>query len=76
MDYATTLAAARALRIDDRIRLVTELCDDIAAHRASADLTEAQKSELDRRLADDDADPDDVVPWETIKAEARARSVR
>lgn len=30
-------------------------------------------SELDHRLAEDGADPDDTIAWETIKAEALAR---
>lgn len=30
-------------------------------------------AELDRRLAEDDAKPDDIVGWETIRAEAQAR---
>jgi hypothetical protein len=30
-------------------------------------------AELDRRLAEDDANPDDIVGWETIRAEAQAR---
>ena len=38
-----------------------------------AELSEAQKQELRRRIAEDDANPDDLVPWELIKAEALAR---
>jgi putative addiction module component (TIGR02574 family) len=59
--------------MDDRIRLVQAILDDIMAERAASDLTEAQQRELDRRLAEDDAHPDDVIPWEVIKAEAQAR---
>jgi putative addiction module component (TIGR02574 family) len=76
MDFATTLAAVRSLSPEERIRLVQVVCDDLAADQACPDLTEAQQRELDRRLADDDANPDDVIPWETIRAEARARSRR
>jgi putative addiction module component (TIGR02574 family) len=36
-------------------------------------LTEAQRRELQRRVAEDDACPDDVVPWEQVKAQALAR---
>jgi putative addiction module component (TIGR02574 family) len=31
-------------------------------------LTEAQRRELERRVAEDDANPDDVVPWEQVLA--------
>ena len=30
-------------------------------------LTDAQKRELERRLAAYEADPDDVISWETVK---------
>lgn len=36
-------------------------------------LTDAQRSELDHRLADDDAFPDDVVSWDEVKISIRAR---
>lgn len=73
MDLATALAQIRAMNMDDRIRLVEAIWDEIASDSASAALTEAQKEELDRRLADDDAHPDDGVPWDVIRAEARSR---
>lgn len=38
------------------------------------DLTESQKRELDRRLADLDARPGATMPWEVVKARALARS--
>lgn len=76
MDLTTTLAAVRALDIDDRIRLVEEIWDEIAADHARFELTDSQKRELDNRLRDDDANPTDGAPWEVIRSEARARSQR
>jgi putative addiction module component (TIGR02574 family) len=32
-------------------------------------LTDAQRRELERRIVEDDANPDDVVPWEQVKAQ-------
>jgi putative addiction module component (TIGR02574 family) len=58
---------------DNRISLVMELWDSIAAEATPSLLTEAQRAELLRRIEDDDANPDDVIPWEQVKAEARAR---
>ena len=74
MDFSTTLAAARSLNLDDRIRLVQAIWDEIAADPARLQLTEAHKHELDSRLRDDDANPTDGIPWETIREEARSRS--
>ena len=36
--------------IENRIRLVEDIWDSIAADQSALDLTEAQKAELDRRL--------------------------
>ncbi len=36
-------------------------------------LTSAQRADLDRRIADHKANPNDVVPWRDVKAEAEAR---
>jgi putative addiction module component (TIGR02574 family) len=38
-----------------------------------APLSEEQKQELDRRLADLDTDPDNVLTWEEIKARVRGQ---
>ena len=38
------------------------------------DLTDAQKREIERRLAAYEADPDDVIRWETVKRRLRARA--
>jgi putative addiction module component (TIGR02574 family) len=58
---------------DQRLELVQEIWDSIAAEQTPPLLNEAQHQELARRLAEDDAAPDDVIPWEQVKAEALAR---
>jgi putative addiction module component (TIGR02574 family) len=58
---------------DQRLKLVHEIWDTIAAESQQSMLSESQLQELDRRIADDDANPDDLTPWEQIKAEAMAR---
>lgn len=57
---------------EERLALVQELWDSIAADKPGSLLTEAQRAELRRRVAEDDANPDDVIPWEVVKAEGRA----
>ena len=61
------------LSVEDRIALAQAIWDSIAAHPHPPLLTQAQRQELERRLADHEANPDDVVPWEQVKAEALAR---
>jgi putative addiction module component (TIGR02574 family) len=52
----------RALPLDERIRLVEDLWDSIAADQGALPLTEAQKAELDRRLAAYERDGDEGRP--------------
>jgi putative addiction module component (TIGR02574 family) len=64
------------MSVEDRIALATAIWDSIAAEPHPPLLTEAQRLELERRLADHAANPDAVVPWEQVKTEALARFKR
>ena len=61
------------LDVDERLALVEEIWATICADAKSFPLTDAQRAGLDRRVADDDSFPEDVVPWDKIKAEVRSR---
>jgi putative addiction module component (TIGR02574 family) len=61
------------LSVDERLRLISELWDSLADEVEQAPLTEAQKREIDRRLAAFRADPNSAIPWEQVEAEALAR---
>jgi putative addiction module component (TIGR02574 family) len=73
MDLTAALSVINSLSVDERIRLVEAVWDGIAAEQPVPQLTDAKKNELDRRLADHRAAPDDVIPWETVKQSAVAR---
>jgi len=61
------------LGIEERLTLVEELWDSIAADSSAVPLTQTQRDELDRRITDHEANPDDVVPWEEIKTSITER---
>lgn len=67
------LQQARVLDVDEQIELVEAIWDGIVNRDAAPSLTEAQKIELDRRLADLLANPNDVVSWSEIKAAALSK---
>ncbi len=58
----------RALSVEERIQLVGEIWDSIAEERGEFELTDAQRDEIDRRLASYRANPDMAIPWEVVKA--------
>ena len=58
------------LSVAERLDLVEELWDSIAS---STPVTDAQRTELDRRLADHKSNPDDVVSWEEVSSSIVAR---
>ena len=64
------------LSVEERLALVEDLWDSIAEESAATSLTDAQRAELDRRLAEHAANPNDVVPWEDIKTSITARLKR
>jgi putative addiction module component (TIGR02574 family) len=71
-------ATVKSLGIDrlsreERLALVQEIWDTIAAEQPPPLPTEAQRQELARRVMEDDTTPENVVPWEQVKAQALAR---
>jgi putative addiction module component (TIGR02574 family) len=63
----------RQLSVEEQIELVEALWDNIVERNAVPCPTEAQKAELDRRLSEHAAHPDDVVPWSEVKDSALTR---
>jgi putative addiction module component (TIGR02574 family) len=58
------------LSVEERLALVEELWDSIAE---ATPLTGAQRAELERRIAEHEANPGDVISWEEVKASISAR---
>ena len=71
--HSQLLQQASVLDVDEQIELVEAIWDGIVSRGAAPALTEAQKTELDRRLADHLANPNDVVSWSVVKAAALAK---
>jgi putative addiction module component (TIGR02574 family) len=57
---------AFALSPADRLDVIEQLWLSVAAAPDELELTDAQRHELDRRLADAEANPGDGIPWEHI----------
>jgi putative addiction module component (TIGR02574 family) len=64
------------LSIEDRIALAHAIWDSIATDPRRPPISDALRAELDRRLAEHRANPEDVVSWEEVRAAALARIKR
>ena len=58
------------LPLEEQLELLEALWDSIVERDAVPPLTGAQMAELDRRLADDEGNPNEVVSWDQVKADA------
>ncbi len=71
-------ATVKSLGIDqlpreERLALVQAIWDTIAAEPQPPLLSEAQRQELARRVAEYNAAPDEVIPWEQVRAQTLVR---
>jgi len=53
---------------EERLALLEEIWESLDGEEAGTALTEAQRIELEKRIAEDDANPDDVTSWEDVKS--------
>jgi putative addiction module component (TIGR02574 family) len=68
-NFQHVLEAAMRLTPEDRGHLIDRLVDTLSEPIEPPALTDAMKRELDRRIADMEANPDDEIPWEVVDAE-------
>jgi putative addiction module component (TIGR02574 family) len=58
---------------EDRLAIAHALYESVSAEGLPLSMSDARRRELERRADEDDADPEEGIPWEQVKAEARAR---
>lgn len=61
------------MTIAERIALAQEILDSVAAEQPQPSLSDVKRQELDRRMAEFTANPNDGMPWEQVEAAALAR---
>lgn len=61
------------LSVEERIQLVEAIWDSIAEHPEALPVTDAQRRELDRRLADHLRDPQATRPWSQVRDSLRRK---
>ena len=66
----------KQLSSSQKLLLVSELWDDLAAHPEQVPITPEQMAELDRRMEDYRMNPTQVTTWEAIKARRHRHAFR
>ena len=61
----------KKLSVPERIQLVTEIWESIAAVPEDVPVSDAQREELRRRVQAYRDNPSDGVPWEEVKSRMR-----
>ena len=70
MNISLASLGIERMSIADRLTLVADLWNNIAAQ---SPFTNAQRKELDRRMADHATSPDDVVAWTEVRQSITSR---
>lgn len=70
MNPSTVTTEYMKLSVSERLQLVEDIWDSIDAEAPddALGLSEAQKAELHRRVAEHQADPSSSIPWEQVRA--------
>ena len=70
------MAKVLALSPAERILLVQDIWDSLAAHPEAIELTDAQRQELDRRLKACREDPTAGSPWKQVMARVKRHPLK
>ena len=63
------MEAIRRLSVPDRVRLMNDIWDSLQPDADRLPLTERQREELDRRLAEHEASPESALTLEEFRAQ-------
>ena len=71
MEQLAILSELKKFSTAEKIFILGELWNSIADEQESLELTEEQRNELDRRVADYYSSPNDGYSWEDVKNRIR-----
>jgi putative addiction module component (TIGR02574 family) len=58
---------------EERLRLGYDLIESVPEADDDFELTEEQKAEIERRMAEHERDPSSAIPWDVVREELRAK---
>jgi putative addiction module component (TIGR02574 family) len=69
----TNLAELLKLPATERLELIEALWDSLDAESANLPVPDALRAEIERRMAEDDADPSSARDWDDVRKELQQR---
>lgn len=73
MNKSGLISEIGKLPLDEQLSLVHEVWDQIAQQNAVIPLSDAQKFELERRMAELESNPEIAIPWDVAKRQLDER---
>ena len=67
MEHISVLSELKKFSVAEKILIVEELWESIAADQEKVKLTDEQRDELDKRVADYHLSPDEGRSWRDVK---------
>ncbi|MEJ0077853.1 MAG: addiction module protein [Alphaproteobacteria bacterium] len=64
---------AMELTPEERLELGYDLIESVPEADDEFELTDEQKAEIERRMAEHERDPGSAIPWEIVREELRAK---
>jgi len=58
---------------EERLELAYDLLESLPDADDDFELTDEQKAEIDRRIAEHERDPGSAIPWEVVRERLRAK---
>ncbi len=58
---------------EERLELAHDLLESVPDADDDFELTDEQKAEIDRRIAEHERDPGSAIPWEVVRERLRAK---
>lgn len=73
MDVSEIKKGFHELSMDERLRLLHDLWEELSAEPSALDLSGDEQAELERRFVEHIADEKSSLPWERVRNEVRGR---